>query len=69
MQRINQILIAAILILTCVCTSFSESTSNKTVRIAAFNLYPAIFKAQANSIQGFYVDFISEIAKREGWNV
>ena len=69
MQRINQILFASLLILMCTCTSFAESPSQKTVHIAAFSLYPAIFKAQDNSIQGFYVDFISEIAKREGWKV
>jgi ABC-type amino acid transport substrate-binding protein len=58
-----------VFLLTCTYTSFAESPASKTVRIVAFNHYPAIFKAQDNSIQGYYVDFISEIAKREGWNI
>lgn len=40
-----------------------------TVRIAAFNYYPAIFKADDGSVKGIYVDFLSEIAKRENWNI
>ena len=47
----------------------NSSNEQKLVRIAAFSLYPAIFKAKDNSIQGYYVDIIAEIAKREGWKV
>ncbi|MBU5612960.1 transporter substrate-binding domain-containing protein [Geomonas sp. Red51] len=41
----------------------------QTVRIAAFNFYPGIFKAKDGSVQGFYVDTLAEIARREGWRV
>ncbi|MFA7405322.1 MAG: transporter substrate-binding domain-containing protein [Pelobacteraceae bacterium] len=41
----------------------------QTVRIGAFNLYPTIFQAKDGSVQGFYVDFLKEIANREGWNI
>ncbi len=36
-----------------------------TVRIAAFNYYPAIFLDTDNQVRGFYVDMLSEIAERE----
>ncbi|WP_224960898.1 PAS domain S-box protein [Geomonas subterranea] len=45
------------------------SAAQQTVRIAAFNFYPGIFKAKDGSIQGFYVDTLAEIARREGWRV
>ena len=41
----------------------------RTVRIAAFNFYPAIFQAPNGSVQGFCTDFLNEIAKREGWDI
>lgn len=47
----------------------AASAAPQTVRIAAFNLYPTIFQAKDGTIQGFYVDFLKEIAKREGWNI
>src|SRR6056297_2768914 len=36
-----------------------------TIRVAAFNYYPAIFLDTDNQIRGFYVDMLSEIAERE----
>jgi len=45
------------------------AAAQHTVRIAAFNLYPGIFQAKDRSIQGFYVDIIAEVARREGWRV
>lgn len=47
----------------------ATTAPHRTIRIAAFNLYPAIFQAKDGSVQGFYVDFIKEIATREGWNI
>lgn len=50
--------------------SFAESPEiKKTVRIGAFNFYPGIFKGDDGSVQGIYVDFLEEIAKREGWQI
>ncbi|WP_239026962.1 PocR ligand-binding domain-containing protein [Geomonas oryzisoli] len=43
--------------------------AQQTVRVAAFNFYPGIFKAKDGSIQGFYVDTLAEIARREGWRI
>ncbi|OGU17422.1 MAG: hypothetical protein A2076_04585 [Geobacteraceae bacterium GWC2_53_11] len=45
------------------------SAPPQTIRIAAFNFYPAIFQAKDGTVQGFYVDFLKEIAQREGWNI
>ncbi|WP_224982957.1 ATP-binding protein [Geomonas agri] len=45
------------------------SAAQQTVRIGAFNFYPGIFKAKDGSIQGFYVDTLDEIARREGWRI
>lgn len=69
MKYRGHVLIALFLTILFTVSSFAEPRSGQTVRIAAFSLYPAIFKTQDNSIQGFYVDFIAEIARREGWNV
>ena len=41
----------------------------RVVRVGAFNLYPTLFQAEDGSIKGFYVDFLDEIAKREGWKI
>ncbi|UPU34733.1 PAS domain S-box protein [Geomonas paludis] len=45
------------------------SAAQQTVRIGAFNFYPGIFQAKDGSIQGFYVDTLAEIARREGWRI
>ena len=49
--------------------AYAAPSQLQTVRISAFNLYPAIFQAKDGSVQGFYVDFLKEIARREGWNI
>ena len=36
-----------------------------TIRVAAFNYYPAIFLDSDNKIRGFYVDMLNEVAERE----
>ncbi|MBT0663704.1 PAS domain S-box protein [Geobacter pelophilus] len=48
------------------CFAFGNA---KTVRIGAFNYYPGIFQAQDGSVKGFYVDFLAEIARMEGWQI
>lgn len=66
-----------LLLTTCLLFMFTMNSlpvqaaaqQQKTVRIAAFNFYPALFQAKDGSVQGFYVDFLAEIAKREGWNI
>ncbi|TKB12337.1 PAS domain S-box protein [Desulforhopalus sp. IMCC35007] len=47
----------------------ADSAQSRTIRIAAFNFYPTLFQAKDGSVQGFYVDFLKEIAKREDWNI
>ena len=37
----------------------------RLVRIGAFNFYPGIFKDTDGTVKGFYVDSLSEIAKKE----
>lgn len=39
------------------------------IRIAAFNFYPTLFQTKDGSVQGFYVDFLKEIARRENWEI
>jgi two-component system, cell cycle sensor histidine kinase and response regulator CckA len=41
----------------------------RTVRIAAFNFYPAIYRTNAGEIRGFYVDMLDAIARREHWRI
>lgn len=37
----------------------------RTIRVAAFPYYPAIFQNQDGEVEGFYVDMLSEIAEKE----
>jgi ABC-type amino acid transport substrate-binding protein len=69
MMRFSILLVSLFLLLVSLAPSIGESRPGQTVRIAAFSLYPAIFKAENGTIQGFYVDFLAEIAKREGWQI
>ncbi|MBP1728475.1 MAG: multi-sensor hybrid histidine kinase [Deltaproteobacteria bacterium] len=69
MMRFSILLVSLLLLLVCRTPSFGEPHPGQSVRIGAFNLYPAIFKAENGTIQGFYVDFLAEIAKREGWHI
>lgn len=62
-------IIPAVIICSISVSSADRGSSNQTIRIAAFNFYPAIFQAKDGSVQGFYVDFLKEIAKREGWHI
>lgn len=41
----------------------------KTVKIAAFDYYPAIFRDSDGSIQGMWVDLLEIIAKEEKWKL
>ncbi|MDE5421192.1 transporter substrate-binding domain-containing protein [Ancylomarina sp. DW003] len=42
-----------------------QASSQKIVRVGAFNYYPAIFKDTDNEIKGFYVDALREIESKE----
>lgn len=68
-MKLLKILVCFILFATVLLPLPAVCVSPRTVRIAAFNLYPTIFKAADGAIQGFYVDFLKEIAKKEGWNI
>lgn len=47
----------------------ANSQSRHKIKIAAFNFYPTLFQDKDGSVKGFYVDFLSEIAKRENWDI
>jgi len=68
MKRILLLFVITIILATAslVC---ADTPSPRKIRIAAFNFYPTLFQARDGSVQGFYVDFLSEIAKREGWTI
>ncbi len=70
MMRLASILVISAVILGSVLVCCADTgSSRQSVRIAAFNFYPAIFQAKDGTVQGFYVDFLNEIAKRERWNI
>lgn len=63
-------LFAAVLtFLLLIASAIPAAAALQPVRIAAFNFYPTIFQAQDGSVRGFYVDFLNEIAQREGWQI
>ncbi len=68
MKRILLLLVITIMLATASLVS-ADTPTPKKIRIAAFNFYPTLFQAKDGSVQGFYVDFLSEIAKREGWAI
>ena len=67
MIRYVKILLVAF---TLIIASFvhAESPPQK-VRVAAFNFYPTFFQAKDGSVKGSYVDLLTEIAKRENWDI
>ncbi|NTV49791.1 MAG: transporter substrate-binding domain-containing protein [Geobacteraceae bacterium] len=68
MKRILLLLVITIMLATASLVCADTPTPQK-IRIAAFNFYPTLFQTKNGSVQGFYVDFLSEIAKREGWAI
>lgn len=62
-------LLLLILLLTMFAATSVAAPSTRTVRVGAFNYYPALFKADDGAINGFYVDLLTEIARRENWNI
>ena len=69
MKRLFLLFILQLVLLVFIQDTIAAPSSPVTVRIAAFNLYPTIFQAKDGSVQGFYVDFLKEIASREGWDI
>ncbi|MDD2366016.1 MAG: transporter substrate-binding domain-containing protein [Desulfuromonadaceae bacterium] len=69
MKRFFVLIIVSLAFLTTALEAFASPDKLRKVRIAAFNFYPTVFQAKDGTIQGFYVDFLNEIAKREGWDV
>jgi two-component system cell cycle sensor histidine kinase/response regulator CckA len=67
MKRI--LLLFVITIIATASLVSADTSAPQKIRIAAFNLYPTLFQAKDGSVQGFYVDFFSEIAKRENWTI
>ena len=69
MRRLLLFFIFQLFFFVLIQDTLAAPSSPVTVRIAAFNFYPTIFQAKDGSVQGFYVDFLNEIASREGWNI
>src|SRR6056297_2354793 len=59
----RQALIAVLLVVLLPAVLWSNDVP--TVRVAAFNYYPAIFLDTDNQVRGFYVDMLDEISARE----
>lgn len=69
MKRFQIVICLLIIYVMISFPSNAGSAQQQTIRIAAFNFYPTLFQAKDGSVQGFYVDFLQEIAKREGWKI
>lgn len=69
MKRLFLFFILQLVLFVFIQDTIAAPSSPVTVRIAAFNLYPTIFQEKDGSVQGFYVDFLNEIARREGWDI
>lgn len=69
MTRFNVMICLLFMCLFLQSPSRADSAPPPTIRIAAFNFYPTLFQAEDGSVQGFYVDFLQEIARREGWKI
>jgi PAS domain S-box-containing protein len=69
MKRFIFLIYLISVILTAAPAASAPSPSPQKIRIAAFNFYPTLFQAKDGSVQGFYVDFLAEIARREGWKI
>ena len=68
----KRVFLSALLTLILMAASSIVSADQATppkIRIAAFNFYPTLFQAQDGTVKGFYVDFLNEIAAREGWEI
>jgi two-component system, cell cycle sensor histidine kinase and response regulator CckA len=49
--------------------ALAQPPGERTVRIAVFNFYPAIYQDKKGEIRGFFVDLVEEIAKKEHWRI
>lgn len=45
----------------------SSINAQKTIKVGAFNFYPAIFLDTDGVVKGFYVDALSELEKKEDY--
>lgn len=60
---------SSIILLLLHAVPFAYATEPRLVRVAAFNYYPAIFKDSDGQIKGFYVEALSDLAKRENLKI
>jgi PAS domain S-box-containing protein len=56
---------AVLLILLCFTSHLIFSQDEKSVRVAVFNYYPAIFQDTDGIVKGFYVDILDELGRNE----
>ncbi len=56
-------------LLLCLTATAAAVAEPRSVRVGAFSYYPAIFQAENGQMEGFYVDILSEIAKRENLQI
>ena len=47
----------------------AEPEGERTVRVAVFDFYPAVFPDQSGTLRGFYVDILDEMARKEHWRL
>jgi len=59
------LLSGVVTILLILLTLSSFGAEQRTIRVGAFNYYPAIFQDKDGIVKGFYVDALTEIGKRE----
>lgn len=69
MKRFFLLLLLMIILIAANSVVCAEQVPQQKIRIAAFNFYPTLFQAKDGSVKGFYVDFLDEIARREGWKI
>lgn len=68
----NKIIIALLIVISSLCYSekkLSDHPTQRVIKVGAFNYYPGIFKDSDDSIKGFIVDILDEIAREENWNL
>ncbi|MBL0224507.1 MAG: PAS domain S-box protein [Geobacteraceae bacterium] len=67
MKTVYGLFIAVLLLqfVTFPAAAESREPQTRTIRVGAFNYYPAIFKDSDDIVKGFYVDALADLAQRE----
>lgn len=64
-------LTASVLMILFICQPFPAQADKglKTIRVAAFDHYPAIFMDKDGKVRGFFADLLEAVAEKEGWHI